>query len=112
MAFCSEDEGRLCRWALALQEFDFEIKYRRGSSNGNADALSRVPAVEVEASEICSTTLITPELTTQDPRRTTEGHCTAASNPTPYVTEQYIQAKLEAVPIKTLLAATKAVTSA
>ena len=52
-------EGRLCRWALALQEFDFEIKYRRGSSNANADALSRIPA-----SEICSATLITPELTT------------------------------------------------
>ena len=40
---------------------------------------------------------------TQDPRRTTEGHCIAASNPTLYVTEQYIQAKLEAVPIKALL---------
>ena len=57
-------EGRLCRWALALQEFDFEIKYRRGSSNANADALSRVPAIQVETSEICSATLITPELTT------------------------------------------------
>ena len=51
-------EGRLWRWALALQEFDFEIKYRRGSSNANADALSHIPA-----SEICSATLITPELT-------------------------------------------------
>ena len=58
-------EGRLCRWALALQEFDFKITYRRGSSNANADALSRVPAIQVETSELCSTTLITPELTTR-----------------------------------------------
>ena len=34
-------EGLLCRWALAMQEFDFVIKYRKGSQNGNADALSR-----------------------------------------------------------------------
>ena len=34
-------EGLLCRWALALQEYDFQITYRKGSQNGNADALSR-----------------------------------------------------------------------
>ena len=33
-------EGLLCRWALAIQEFSFEIVYRKGSTNGNADALS------------------------------------------------------------------------
>ncbi len=33
-------EGLLCRWALALQEFDFDIVYREGSLNSNADALS------------------------------------------------------------------------
>ena len=57
-------EGRLCRWALALQEFDFEIKCRRESSNANADALSRVPAIQIETCELCSATLITSELTT------------------------------------------------
>ena len=31
----------LCRWALAMQGFDFIIKYRKGCHNGNADALSR-----------------------------------------------------------------------
>lgn len=36
-------EGILCRWALALQEYDFDIVHRKGSLNGNADALSRLP---------------------------------------------------------------------
>ena len=34
-------EGLLCRWALALQDYDFIIRYRKGSQNSNADALSR-----------------------------------------------------------------------
>ena len=33
-------EGLLCRWALALQEYDFSIVYQKGVSNGNADTLS------------------------------------------------------------------------
>ena len=33
--------GRLARWALRLQQFDFEIIHRPGVANGNADALSR-----------------------------------------------------------------------
>ena len=35
-----KSEGLLCRWALAVQEYDFSIVYRKGVSNGNADALS------------------------------------------------------------------------
>ena len=30
-----------CRWALSIQEFDFDITYRKGSLNTNANALSR-----------------------------------------------------------------------
>ena len=34
-------EGLLARWALAIQEYDFHIVYRKGQHNNNADALSQ-----------------------------------------------------------------------
>lgn len=33
--------GRLARWAIYLQAYDFDIIHRKGSNHGNADALSR-----------------------------------------------------------------------
>ena len=33
--------ARLTRWSLFLQGYSYEVKYRSGQSNGNADALSR-----------------------------------------------------------------------
>ena len=33
--------GRLLRWRLALQEFEFDTHHRKGAKNGNADGLSR-----------------------------------------------------------------------
>ena len=47
-------EGMLCRWSLAIQEYDFKIVYRKGSSNSNADALSRLPP------ESCAVTIGLP----------------------------------------------------
>lgn len=37
----SGKSGRLLRWSLILQEFNFEVKYRKGSANKNTDGLSR-----------------------------------------------------------------------
>lgn len=36
-----EPNSRLMRWRIQLEEFDYEIKYKKGSTN-NADALSRI----------------------------------------------------------------------
>ena len=36
-----DNNARLSRWSLALQPFDFQVNYRKGSANANADGLSR-----------------------------------------------------------------------
>ena len=50
-------EGLLCRWALAIQKFSFGIVYRKGTANGNADALSRRREPESEALHAALTTV-------------------------------------------------------
>ena len=40
--------GRLARWALLLQQYDFEIVHRPGKVHGNADSLSKRPYVTSE----------------------------------------------------------------
>ena len=37
----TEPTGRLARWAVLLQQYDFTIEHRPGTKHGNADALSR-----------------------------------------------------------------------
>jgi hypothetical protein len=36
-----DPRSRLLRWRLRLEEFDYEVTYKKGSKNRNADALSR-----------------------------------------------------------------------
>jgi hypothetical protein len=37
-----EPGSRLVRWRLKLEEYDYEIEYKPGKINSNADALSRI----------------------------------------------------------------------
>ena len=37
-----EDNARLTRWSLSLQPYQFDVRYRPGASNDNADSVSRM----------------------------------------------------------------------
>jgi len=39
-------EGQLARWLEQIQQYDFEIVYRKGNLHSNADGLSRRPCAE------------------------------------------------------------------
>jgi hypothetical protein len=44
--------GRLCRWALALGEFTFNVRYRKGGLHVAPDALSRAPVDDAPFEEM------------------------------------------------------------
>ncbi|CDF38075.1 unnamed protein product [Chondrus crispus] len=48
----TDPSGRLIRWRLRLPEFDFEIKYKKGKANSQADALSRLRTAGETVDEI------------------------------------------------------------
>src|SRR5882757_3818592 len=66
--------NRLHRWALFLNDFQFDIQYRPGSAHGNADALSRLPlkscqdtdkGADILVKRICAENAITSEIVKQ-----------------------------------------------
>jgi len=51
-----KDPGsRLMRWRIQLAEYDYEIVYKPGVQDSNADALSRIGTLAKEGSEIDET---------------------------------------------------------
>lgn len=51
--FNVKDPGsRLVRWRLKLEEYDYEIQYKKGSTNNQADCLSRLQTNPIETEEI------------------------------------------------------------
>ena len=63
-------QGLLCRWALAIQEYNYNI-YRKGPLNANADALSCC-----YPSPTTATTVVLPQLSTANIRQAQEANTT------------------------------------
>ena len=59
-----EPKGRLGRWVMALQEYSFDVQHRAGISNGNADALSRLPAPFPVDNRGCHSSISSPSCVT------------------------------------------------
>jgi hypothetical protein len=56
-----KDPGsRLLRWRIKLEEYDYEVIYKKGALNTNADALSRISGLALE-DEVCPEEEISPE---------------------------------------------------
>jgi hypothetical protein len=47
-----DSSSRLLRWKLSLEEFEYEVKYKPGKQNANADGLSRYPVLAVETKKL------------------------------------------------------------
>lgn len=62
-----DPSSKLIRWRLKLEEYDYEIIYKKGTLNTNADALSRIEMHpnELNADETWST-LVEPDTHTDD----------------------------------------------
>ncbi|XP_046393726.1 uncharacterized protein LOC124161448 [Ischnura elegans] len=46
-----DPSSRLMRWRIKMEEYDYEIIYKKGKLNSNADALSRIWAIEASENE-------------------------------------------------------------
>ena len=75
-------EGMLCRWDLAMQEYDFQIVYLKGTLNANTDALSRYNRSDTHS---CAVTSVMPHTARDELRHTqqTDSHLATSLHPIP-----------------------------
>ena len=64
-----EPRGRIARWIMDLQEFEFDVQHRPGNSNQNADALSRFNYCKT--ADIAASISLTPETNLLEAQRKT-----------------------------------------
>ena len=61
-----DPRGRITRWILKTQPYSFEVRYKRGSRNGNADALSRLPEPRTDVQSLDTDLPVSWESVTMD----------------------------------------------
>ena len=60
LARIKDTHGRIARWLLLLQPYEYKISYRPGSKNANADGLSREHTSRLEEGEVSGKTSTDP----------------------------------------------------
>ena len=62
--------GRIQRWAIMLSSYQYKLRYRPGTTNANADALSRLPlTVKQEVTEDLSESVLSLHILEMTPAR-------------------------------------------
>ena len=84
-----DGSSRLHRWALALQEYDYEVQHKAGMNNANADALSRISDL--------------PEQTSQQTTLQTSNHIASVTESSPSTMHAYQLADPKLTPLITFL---------
>ena len=59
-----EPKGRLARWVMHLQEYEFDVIHRSGSENGNVDGLSRLTPLYRDTPKVTDTGQLSTTCTT------------------------------------------------